>query len=160
MMLVFWKLLLSLGICKSWESKKIYSASTKYVQSKQKSAAHISQKYQSVTHHSNGNASSSLPEREDHEAGDDENRCKHSEDQVTRFPPACVVEHFGWLQWQKRERVLLCILKKENRVWHFHEFSSRGQTWVMCAVIWPLQVGDILFLIWKKKVSSTINTEV
>lgn len=35
------------------------------------------------------------PEGKDHEAGDDENRCKHGEDQVTRFPPAGVVEHLG-----------------------------------------------------------------
>lgn len=35
--------------------KKFYSASTKYVQSKQKSAAHVSQNYQSVTHQGNSN---------------------------------------------------------------------------------------------------------
>lgn len=47
-------------------------------------------------------ASSSLPEGKDHEAGDDENHCKHSEDQVTRFPPAGVVEHLGRLQREQR----------------------------------------------------------
>lgn len=36
-----------------------------------------------------------LPEGEDHEAGDDENGCKHGEDEVARFSPTCVVEHFG-----------------------------------------------------------------
>lgn len=111
--------------CKEWLLKNSTVASQNGV-----NVAHTSK---TLLSHSNISDSSQLqeyhvasflPEREDYEAGDDENCSKHGEDEVAGFPPTCVVEHFGWLEWKTG-----VIRVKPLRV-----LSSRGHTVTPCEV--------------------------
>lgn len=125
------------------KKKQIYCAFIKYVQSKLnicESCAHRHQWLITVSVIWYDIILFLLPEGEDNKAGDDENCSKHGEHAVAGFPPACVVEHFGWLEQKERDIF---------RVWHFHLFSSRGQTgdYMRYTVLWPEHHKDISFCV-------------